>query len=335
MAEGGFDLSELKEALPGTQKKTSKVSEPPSEPPIKLLLWNIHGSTSTGMAKARRLLLQQVGKKTDPDIILLQEIETAITVTEFQCSAQRTYAYKYSGRKSEPGIKKSERGIKKSEAGILYDDNLFDFLSEVDLANILKGTTLVDVEVRNLRLRRAARPPDSLYIDRICAIRLRSRESRNDFVVMSFHNINSIDKELYAKGFIELVSLVQKEENVPVVAGADFNVALSVLTTTASDHECIMPDYESSERRISNNKIDLYVIKGTSSESEIEVGVFEALPLVDYNDRLEADSHVLGYDGLKHLTDNAPVKKTREKVTYKEYNDVTNHDPTLCTITSI
>ena len=131
MAEEGFDLSELKEALPGTQKKTSKVSEPSSEPPIKLLLWNIHGSTSTGMAEAHRLLLQQVGKKTDPDIILLQEIETAITVTEFQVSmkSQRTYKYNHSGEESE--------------AGILYDDNRFVFDSKVNLANILEGPTLV------------------------------------------------------------------------------------------------------------------------------------------------------------------------------------------------
>ena len=151
---------------------------------------------------------------------------------------------------------------------------------------------------------------------------------------MSFHNISNRtggeeNVKSHAEGFINLVSLVREKENVPVVAGADFNIDCSVLTTTVRNHGCIMPDYESSERRISNDKIDLYVIKGTSSESEIEVGVFEALPLVDYNDRLEADRHALGYDGLRYLTDNAPVKNTGELLTYKEYNDVTNHDPIM------
>lgn len=322
MAE--FHMKDVKAALENASKQpsmTNKTAQSKKTPPIQILLWNIHDSSLTGMAGARQMLLRKVLEQASPEIILLQEIKTDKIIEAVQ--GHSPPGRMYDNCKSQD----------KSEARIMYDQNCFEFCSIVDIEQTIGNSKLTKIAPSDRSSRQVQSGEKRLYKDRVCAIKLRSKQTSKEFVLMSFHNISKrsaprVVVESYAQGFIRLVSLVHTAEKIPVIAGADFNCDRSKLTSTAATEECKIPDYTSSVRRRTDEKIDLYVIKGINI---YDVHVFEVLPLADHTDA-SAGTHPLSIGALRELVDKAPIKKDGKQVTRLEYNAVSNHDPILSTL---
>ena len=345
----GIDLSTLSEALatvssslnstdsshrhqeeeyPRLQTPSRSQTAPHTTIDLKILLWNIHGDSSAGMADARRMLVQEVVRESNPDVLLLQEVEAQRTVTNFvaKCQPRRRYAH--------------HRSAKHTEAYIVYDSQCFGLVSSIDLLGIIGDTKLLSAGAAPSTRTRGHTSPDQEYYDgRSCAIRLRHRGTGKELVLMSFHNASTRTAGRkpniisYAKGFLTLVCMVHKHEGVPVIAGGDFNCDRSDLLAHARELHCELPDYAASGRRTSSEKIDLYVLKSSSSDlNSTVVEVLEVLPLTDPTSAT-AHPHPLGRDCIKYLVENAPVKRsTGEKLRRYDYTKTTNHDPTLSTV---
>lgn len=254
MATGGtYTFPNLEKAL---QEAKHSPGEPETSPPtveLKLLLWNIHGDTFAGMAAAREMLVQKVYSKCKPDIFLLQEV-----VAPSKCLPKQIERYSFHHCDVRPG-----------EAYIGYDRRLFDNPRKINIQEVIGNKRLLSGKTA-LSTRSDGPTPDQVfYSDRSCAIRLRHRSTRKELVLMSFHNASSrtgggkADVISSAQGFIKLVCLVYEHEKVPVIAGGDFNCDRSDLQGHAKEMGCELPDYESSERRKSKEKIDLYVVKSS------------------------------------------------------------------------
>ena len=338
----GIDLSTLSEALQAVYASLTSTNPPRHQEhedrhlstpgrsqaalDLKLLLWNIHGNSSAGMADARRLLVQEVVRECNPDVLLLQEVEAQKSVANFaaKCQPRRRYAY--------------HRSAKHTEAYIVYDSQCFRFVSSIDISGVIGDAKLLsDGAAPPTRTRGHASPDQDYYNNRACAIRVHHHGTGKELVLMSFHNASTrtggkkTNIISYAKGFLTLVCMVHEREGVPVIAGGDFNCNRSDLVGHALQLHCELPDYTPSERRTSSEKIDLYVTKSSSSVNS-RVEVFEALPLADPTSAT-AHAHPLGRDCIRHLVDNAPVKRsTGEKLRRYDYTKCTNHDPTLSTV---
>lgn len=329
-----FDLSTLSEALKTTNPRQQEDKDhrrpTPSQPKealelkIHVLLWNIHGDSSAGMADARRLLVQEVVSECNADVLLLQEVEAHKSVAYFtdKCQPRRRYNY--------------HRSAKHTEAYIVYDSQCFRLVSRIDISGVIGDAKLLGA-TPPARTRGHTSPDQVYYSDRACAIRVHHHRTGKEIVLMSFHNASTrtggrkANVISYAKGFLTLVCMVHEREGVPVIAGGDFNCNRSDLLSHAQHLHCELPDYDPSERRTSSEKIDLYIIKSSSSVGS-KAEVFEALPLADPTSAT-AHAHPLGRDRIRYLVDNAPVKKnTGEKLQRHHYTKCTNHDPTLGTV---
>ena len=326
------DLDDMKQSLPSLSRSgTSRAAQKEAKASLNILLWNIHGSSREGMASARTILLNEVVKQSDPDVLLFQEVKAGRTITKLI-----TYARENMGR--EYHCKKAGSA---DEAAIIYDTKIVELVSSINIEAIIGHENLLSGESSPRQTtRRQKRSPDQEYYgSRACAIRLQHIQTGIEFVVISFHNASTRTggtKEKIisnAKGFLKLVCLIKAKENLPVIAGGDFNCDRSKLLHVAEER---IPDYVSSDRRIGKEKIDLFIIKdSTTSQISVEtteVEVYEVLPLVDHTSA-EADMHFLGKHILRYLKDEAPVKRDGEPFTLKDYSDVTNHDPTHLQVT--
>jgi len=360
MATGGtYTFSDLEKALEEAKHSPSEPETSPLTVELKLLLWNIHGDTSAGMAAAREMLVQKVYSQCNPNIFLLQEV-----VSPSKCLPKQIERYSF-----------RHCAVRASEACIGYDLRLFDNPRKINIQEVIGNKRLLSGKTALSTRSNGPTPDQVFYSDRSCAIRLRHRPTGKELVLMSFHNASTRtgggkdDVISSAQGFIKLVCLVYEHEKVPVIAGGDFNCNRSDLQDHAKEMGCELPDYESSERRRSKEKIDLYVIKSSrtggkkddisyakgfinlvylvhpviagdfnpcavksSPEDSCRVDVFEVLPLVDPTSK-DADTHPLGRESIRYLVENAPVNKTtKEKLTWQDYTRVTNHDPTICRV---
>ena len=360
----GWD--DIKESLPSPSRRgTSRAAQKEAKASLNILLWNIHGSTSEGMASARTMLLKAVVKKSNPDVLLLQEVVAESTITKLITYANENMQREYDYKKIQ------------SEAAVIYDTKIVMLVSSINIEAVIGHEKIFSGESSpSQTTRRQERSPDQEYYgSRACAIKLRHIQTGIEFVVVSFHNASTRrggKKEniiSYAKGFLKLVCLLETRENLPAVAGGDFNCDRSKLLLVAEENRLGIPDYDSSDRRKGKEKIDLFIIKdpstsvsessktgvyvvlshaeakqflqylqdkpSTTSQISVElsqVEVHEALPLVDHTSA-EADMHFLGKGTLRYLKDKAPVKKSGERFTLEEYSDVTNHDPTHLAVT--
>ena len=288
---------------------------------MKVLLWNIHGNSSEGMAAARKILVGEVVRKCNPHILLLQEVEARRTVEHIRDECQLSSYSFY-------------RSKKPTEAYIVYDKHCFEFVKQLDLPSIIGDAKLLPDGVAT---RKGGNASQDFYNGRSCAIRLRHCHTRKELVLMSFHNAsgrtggpkpNIIS---YAKGFLDLVCMVHHHEGVPVIAGGDFNCDRPALLEYARALRCELPDYDKSKRRKLREKIDLYVLKGSMSINST-VEVYEALPLADPTS-VKAHDHPLGRGSIRYLVENAPVRRSGQRFTRDDYTNTTNHDPTLNTVT--
>ena len=288
---------------------------------MKVLLWNVHGSE---MAEARRILVGEVVRRCIPDVLLLQEVRARdLFVRRITADCQpRSYTFHQS----------ADSRSNNSEAWVGYDTDCFECVSRVDFLRIIGDTNLLSDRV--VSLRSGENPSVDFYDSRSCAIRVRHRHTRGELVLMSFHNVNRGGRSVIvskAQGFLRLVCMVHDFEGVPVIAGGDFNCDRSDLLACARDLQCELPDYIRSRRRMLCRKIDLYVLKSsTSINSTVEV--YEALPLADPTSAT-AHVHPLGRESIRYLVENAPVRRDGQRFTRNDYTNTTNHDPTLNTVT--
>ena len=320
------DLSTLRNILDDIDESIPVQNDTEDDPytvvELNVLLWNIHGDSSGGMADARRLLVGEVVKECSPDVLLLQEVEAHKTIEHIATKCQpRNYV--------------SYRSTKPTEAYIMYDKHCFEFVSSIDLPKIIGDGELISAAA--VATRSGGNASSSFYDSRSCAIRLRRCGTTKEFVSMSFHNASTrtggrkANVISLAKGFLKLVCMVHYNEGVPVIAGGDFNCDRSDLLARARELDCKLPDYNKSERRKSCAKIDLYILK-SSTFINSTVEVFEALPLADPTSS-EADFHPLGRGPIRYLVENAPITKGGRKLTRDDYTKTTNHDSTLSKVT--
>ncbi len=330
------DLSALRDALPAlvsAPNATNSMSQTTWQATkfdlkLDVLLWNIHGQTYAGMATARRMLVQEVVMESSPDVLLLQEVAAECTVTKFiaRCKPRRSYGYWYS--------------TTKTEAYIVYDLQCLSVVSPINIPGVIGNIHLLGIPspptTRGHTSPSQTTPSQKYYSNHTCAIRVQHRATRKELVLMSFHNASTrtlgpkANVVSCAKGFLQLVCMVHRQERVPVIAGGDFNCDRSDLLDHARALGCELPDYVTSERRRSSDKIDFYVIK-SSSPLRRSVEVFEALPLADPTS-VSAHYHPLGHNRIRYLIDNAPdIDSQGRKL---DYTNCTNHDPILNTVCS-
>ena len=288
---------------------------------IKVLLWNIHGNSSEGMAAARKILVGEVVRKCNPHILLLQEVEARRTVEHIRAESKlSSYSFYHSH--------------KPTEAYIVYDTRCFEFVKRIELPSVIGDAKLLPGGVAT---RTGGNASQDFYNSRSCAIRLRHCHTRKELVLMSFHNASSRtggrkpNIVSYAKGFLDLVCLVHRHEGVPVIAGGDFNCDRSALLEYARGLRCELPDYDKSKRRKLCEKIDFYVLKSSMSINST-VEVYEALPLADPTSA-SAHDHPMGRESIRYLVENAPVRRSGRRITRNDYTNTTNHDSTLNTVT--
>ena len=153
-----MDMSKMKDELLNisTTSSSTKPSETESFPPVKVLLWNIHGDTckskqsdaagaeemnpdklreqsasgaeemnpdkldADSASSARNLLVPRVVKKVDPDILLLQETKTDKLVDKIIKSTDRGYQQVQAKDKTESRILYANKYTEISK-----DDKLF------------------------------------------------------------------------------------------------------------------------------------------------------------------------------------------------------------------
>ena len=157
-----MDMSKMKDELLNisTTSSSTKPSETESFPPVKVLLWNIHGDTrkskqsdaagaeeipdklreqsaseaeemnpdeldAESASSARNLLVPRVVKKVDPDILLLQETKTDKLVDKIIKSTDRGYQQVQAKDKTESRILYANKYTEISK-----DDKLFPRQSE-------------------------------------------------------------------------------------------------------------------------------------------------------------------------------------------------------------
>ena len=314
-----LDLRGLEKALPPISSTRQPPSvAPPQELQLKALLWNINGDTSEGMAEARRMLVGEVVKKVNADLLLLQEISAMKTVSHIGDVSlpQRRYVCH---------LLLKNRSV--HEAGIMYDTNMFEYVTQIDISTLTGSNDL-----SGLMTHRGSRSGDArltrdqeFYSSRTIAVRLRSKSTRREFIAVSFHNSKS-DAAPNTVGFLRLVDLIFEQEKAPVIIGGDFNCDY----TGVYNGNYHIPKYTSSRRRRSNKTIDFFMVRPPTVECTVEV--FEALPLEDPTSAT-ADIHPLGKPLLRRLTDDAPMrKKEGRRMVWQEFNKVTNHDPTVGTL---
>ena len=97
-------IPDMLKALPpkDSEVKSKPVSEqPPIFPPLRVVSWNICGSTGEGMANIRNQLVPRVIKKINPDVVLLQETKTEKLITNIikESEEMRSYKSVCAGRK--------------------------------------------------------------------------------------------------------------------------------------------------------------------------------------------------------------------------------------------
>ncbi len=332
-----MDLSALRDALPAVDSapnatnSRSQTTPQATESDLKLLLWNIHDKSYAGMTDARRMLVQEVVRKCSPDVLLLQEVvagKSRVSAFTARCEPTRRYDYRCSTQNPQ-----------KTEAYIIYDLQCFPKASIINIREVIGNENLLGTasppRTRGQTSPSQTTPSQEYYSGHTCAIRVQHRATGKELVLMSFHNastrtLSSQAKVIScAKGFLQLMCMVHRQERVPVMAGGDFNCDRSDLLDHARALGCELPDYETSERRRSSDKIDFYVIK-SSSPLHGSVEVFEALPLADPTSATAHD-HPLGHGSIRYLVDNAPDSHG-SKLQWNHYTDCTNHDPTIYTV---
>jgi len=158
MATGGIDVSDLIGPLEEVGRTCSIPGMLIPKVSLKLLLWNIHGDTSAGMAAAREMLVQKVYNQCKADIFLLQEV-----VTPSKCLPTGNYY--------------CQKSKLLTEACILCDAQFF-VSQEVNIQGIIGNRRLLSDEAApSTRTAGGISVDQSFYNNHSCAIRLRHRST--------------------------------------------------------------------------------------------------------------------------------------------------------------
>ena len=316
-----LNFTSLEKALPSPQPHPpTEREEPPLK--VKVMLWNIHGSDSEGMAECRNILVPQVARKILPDVLLLQETKTDTLVTNIIRQAGvggRQYREVPAGDKTE--------------ARVVYDSTQFEAIppgegifpgreggAAISLEDALKQCLPEEPEGRELRGREAG-GMRALFMRRIARVALKRngggvRVASRVTVFMSFHNVNNSQgadvRERGAKGFYEIVVAMGELTGAVVIGGADFNQRME------REYTHILP-YEPTPRR--RRRVDYFVVhtpSDTTVQSEVIALDFVGAPGDPLNQLNQLMSDLL----------RPPMEGPHP--TIEQYDRALDHDPLRC-----
>ena len=260
---------------------------------LTVVSWNIFGSSGRGMATTRNILVPQVIRRLNPDLVLLQETRTSQLVKRITDTAWPLRHYKEVWAQQE----------KKSR--ILYDANLYTPVSlEVQLEEVVERLQL-------------AREVSQVVRGHTSITGLRQTAATGETslpVFLSFHNQRSRE---VASAFCQVVKTLDQELDMLVVAGADMNCPLGTFKT----HGTHIPFFPSSKRR-SHKPIDFLVFSRSSVEALVRCEGLE-----DAYHKKSSKLHKLVREEVKRM------KTEDKEFTIDTLNLALDHDPLVCELT--
>ena len=144
---------------------------------LTVLSWNINGSGRTGMAEARKQILESVISYVDPDVMILHEtIKSIDGFFEDTGIPQKDYNYM--------------EAANEQEARVIYKKSAFE---KVDPSPVNLDTVLKEIIPKNeTRVLRSGAVPDRRTIkDRICVVHLRHISTKRKIIFISYQDNHS------------------------------------------------------------------------------------------------------------------------------------------------
>ena len=207
---------------------------------IKLLSWNIWGSSVGGMAGARNTMVPKVVRYINPDVMLLQETHTDKLVNLIMNSYPGRYMQVCAGNKKE--------------ARVIYDCQRF---KGFDLSMRVRIMFVNELAMENPWI--MFLPPEVEH--RISIVGLTDKATEKKFIVMSFHNVyRQLTSETLAAKFRQIVHKIAHIEKALVIAGVDFNCGYNSTNGSIPSSwkdSVYIPYYQPTLRR--TNIIDFFV----------------------------------------------------------------------------
>lgn len=216
--------------------------------PLKIcvLLWNING---IGETKLRNRLVPDVVKEIQPDVILLQEIETDKLVKKIN-KPPNEY---------EEVFAECTRTKCKKETRILFNTKKFTRVTVVDFSTVLKTSVkTVALASKPMVTRSVDAHWQEIFRDRTSIVGLTRKGYDTTIVFLSFHNaytgLDDDERKEYAERFCKIVSEISIQTGYTVIAGADLNCKIAF-----GDHNgATVLYYEATRRR--KKEIDHFIV---------------------------------------------------------------------------
>ena len=257
---------------------------------IKVLSWNIHGSSAEGMAEARKSILKSVIGNVEPDVMLLQEtIKSIDSFFEDTGIPKKDYNY--------------EEAKEKKETRVIYKNNAFE---KVDPSPVNLNTVLAEMvpEDETKFLRRGKVPERQMIKNGICVVHLRHISTKREIIFVSYHNIRHSGGKMTNK-VCEIIASLHESNECYVIAGVDFNCDIS-------ENELVqVPPYTTTPRRKGKEKVDFYILSNSTKN-----WVVKAIDLAPFHKKLQNEGVEMNL--LNKACDHDPLQLSLSEVKREE-----------------
>ena len=342
MAEGFPDMGPLNEAFPSVSTTGGPAKAKQTHLEMKVLLWNIHGSSSAGSAECRNNLVPQLVKKASPDVLLLQEtnppklvqaiVETdklVQAIVETDKLVQAIVEENKAVKKYTPVKAKDEK-----ESQVLYDSNIYEAVpNEQKIFPGKDGSGPISLKEAFDRSMptgegREVKGIKNHFNNRIAFVGLKRKKQElmpssvqeqpeRVTIFMSYHNVHTSkgadERNRGANGFYEMVGKMRELTGCVVVGGADLNQSIT--------GDGVLP-YEATPRR--EGKVIDYIILAAPEGMAWEPSV-TALDFVGAEDDDSNPLQRLMKDLLRPPGDGGGKAPTID-----QYSMALDHDPLVC-----
>ncbi|CAH3150980.1 unnamed protein product [Pocillopora meandrina] len=260
---------------------------------IKVLSWNINGSSAAGMAEARKSILKSVIGDVDPDVMLLQETIKSID-SFFKDTGIPEKDYNY------------EKAEDERETRVIYKNNAFE---KVDPSPVHLDTVLKKVPEEETKVLREGIVPERRTIkNRICVVHLRHISTKREIIFVSFHNIRHNGENIATK-VCEIIASLHESNECYVIAGVDFNCDIF-------EHKLVqVPPYTTTLRREDKVKVDYYILSNSTKTWEVK-----AIDLAPFHKKLQSEEFQM--DLLNKAIDHDPLQLSLSEVKREEEGKV-------------
>ena len=240
---------------------------------IKVLSWNIDGINDAGFSRIRPVLVTCVVKRTNPDVILLQEIQprnTPAIINKF---------FKLVNIRYKEAVGKGKKVIEKvTESQVLYNSSKYEQVDETEklfpidhdvdkqsLSVILDQAKGEVFTATSDKLREGAfEELEKVFDERISIVGLRIKHWKEGpiMIFLSFHNVHNVAyygadiRARAVEGFCQLVTELRNLTGCVVLAGADLNQQL----IEPYPYPTIL-DYTPTPRRLHSGQIDYFILE--------------------------------------------------------------------------